>query len=138
VCHCLICQVVVPINGAILRNGVGAWAVYSVQKAVVDNFTAFSLRLIHSKSHKVIAESLHTFTREDTEDISLGMSELRRSIATEAGQVLTEECLDASQRQMGQTRTIVKKCCDALVSSVSLPNVSRADLLPSRSGSHSS
>ena len=78
---------VIAIDRAIIRYSVGAGAIDSIQQTVINDLTAFSLRLVHGKPHEIVTQSLDTLAGEDTEYISLRVRELCRGIATKARQV---------------------------------------------------
>lgn len=62
----------------------------------------------------MFAKSRDAVAREDTEDISLVIVKLRRSVAAEAQKIVAKEGLHASERQMGEFRTMVQQNVDAL------------------------
>ena len=105
---------IVAVDRAVVGHGVSSGAIDSIQQAVIDYLAAVSLRLIHSKAHEIVTKSLDTFSGENTENVSLRMRKLSRSVSTKAGQVFAEECLYSGQREVSQSWTIVKKCRDAL------------------------
>ena len=108
-------QLVIAINCTIIRYGICTWTVDTIKQTLVNRVAAFSLRLVHSKTHEVVTKSLNPLTREDTKDIPLWMRKFGGSIAAKPCQVFTQECLNSSQREVCQSGAIVKKRCYTLL-----------------------
>lgn len=63
---------------------------------------------------QMLAEALHTRSREDAEDVALVLVELGGCWAAETEYVISEEVLHACQAQVGQAVAPLKQCADTL------------------------
>lgn len=93
-------ELFVAVNCSVVRHGISTGTIDAIKQTIINDITALTLSLFSCETHQIFSQTFDTGPRKDTENVALWVGKLGRGVSTEAGQILSEECLDAGQGQM--------------------------------------